>query len=129
MFVISIESGSADNSRIIPNPTWTQVETELRSLNGRLNDSICLDSTGKSYMGIAGGAQDRYFVGGHLEGSGSFKCSSGKKNGPPLEVVVDGDYNIYPSRNVVDLETAIVAARFFFERGALAEQLEWDKGY
>lgn len=76
-------------------------------------------------MGISGGQDGRYVVAGFLEGFGSFICASGEA-GPPKEVVVAGDYNTYASSNVVGVETAIRAAKAFFERGLLSKDLKWE---
>src|SRR5215469_8103747 len=112
MFIKAIEYGPNGNETTAADPSWDFVESILRSLDGQASDSVALDSSGKSYMGITGGRDGRNVVAGFLEGFGSFICASGEA-GPPKEVVVTGDFNTYASTNVVGVETAIRAAKAF----------------
>lgn len=125
MFIKAIEYGPNGNETTAADPSWDFVEAIIRSLDGHASDGVALDSSGTSYMGISGGQDGRYVVAGFLEGFGSFICASGEA-GPPKEVVVAGDYNTYASSNVVGVETAIRAAKAFFERGLLSKGLKWE---
>lgn len=127
MFVRTMEYGPSGNETTVANPNWLAVEAELRLLDGDRNDSIALDGTGTSYMGVCGGKDGQYVVAGFLEGFGSFICACGDPNGPAIDVPVAGDFNTYPSKHVVGLETAIAAAKEFCEQGVLLNQLQWDK--
>src|SRR3954467_8997297 len=125
MFVQAIVFWPNGKEQTVQHPSWDFVEAILRTLDGHANDGLTMESTGNSYMGISGGENDRYLVAGYLEGFDSYVCASGNSGGPPLDVVVTGDYNTCESKNVVGLETAIVAAKEFFERGILSENLKW----
>lgn len=122
MYVNELEIGSIQE-QVIAQPSWNAVETSIRNLDGGLCDAVFLNGTNNSYMSISGGENGRYVIGGYLCGCGSFICASGEVQGPEKDVVVAGDYNTYPSRNVVEIAIAIAAARAFFDRGVLAENL------
>src|SRR5690349_18032811 len=121
MSIKSMEFGPNGNETTVTNPSWGAAESILRELDGERNDSVALDSSGDSYMGISGGRDGCYVVAGFLEGFGSFICANGSEGRPAQDVVVAGDFNTYASENVVDLETAVRAAKVFFETGGLAK--------
>ena len=127
MFVKAMEFGPGGEETTVESPGWDAVERALRSLDGLKNDSVTLDSVGRSYLGVAGGAGDRYVLAGFLDGFGSFICASGREDGAVVDVPVAGDTNAYESKHVVDINVVIDAARAFYERGALLERLRWEK--
>lgn len=125
MFINELAVGSIQE-QVISQPSWDAVETSIRNLDGGTCDGVALNGPNNSYMGVAGGEEGRYVVAGYLHGFGSYICASGKE-GPFKDVVVAGDYNPYPCKNVVDLEIVLKAAKAFFEQGVLAESLRWEK--
>ena len=127
MFVTAIDFWPNGKQQRVEDPTWDFVDARLRLLDGEVNDGVLMDSGGDSYMGISGGEHGRYIVAGYLDGFGSYICASGKVGGALLEVVVTADYNTYESKHVVGIETVISAAKEFFERGVLSEELNWEK--
>lgn len=106
--------------------SWEEVEADLRRLDGESSDSIFIAAQGQDHMSIAGGNDGRYVVQARI-GRGCFVCSSGKSDGSIKDVAACWDYVPFPSANVLDLETAIAAAREFYATGGLAPQLKWDK--
>jgi hypothetical protein len=127
MFVKKIEFGIPGSVPIAIVPSWSVLESHLRSLDGNNSDGVLLQSSGTSYMAVSGGIDNKLVVAGYLEGYGSFICASGPAKGPTTDVSVNGDFNQYPSKNVVDICTAVAAARVFCEGGVLAEHLEWER--
>lgn len=124
---MAIKELKFDRTQVAENPTWEFVEAALRCLDGENKDGVVLQSTGQSYMGIAGGENGRYAIIGYLEGFGEFICASGLQGGPPQDVVVAGDCNNFASKHVVDINTAVEAAKAFFGTPALSERLKWEK--
>jgi hypothetical protein len=105
--------------------SWESIEQDLRAMDGESVDTVIIRSVGETYMGISGGNEGRYVVGGYIEGKGSFICASGDE-GSVKRVVVCNDFNEYPSVNVVTLDTALLAAREFVQSGKLLERLKWE---
>ena len=126
MFVNELTIGSIQE-QVMSQPSWDVVETSIRNLDGGSCDGVALNGPNNSYMGVAGGEEGRYVIAGYLHGLGSYICASGEEEGPSQNVVVAGDYNTYPSKNVVGIEIVVEAAKAFFERGVLLERLKWEK--
>jgi hypothetical protein len=124
-FVTILEYNCKNDSVSVSNPTWEAVKDTILALNGEDRDSVILANEDQQYMGISGGNEGRYVVGGFKDGFGSFLAGCGKDDTGVLDVVVSGDFNPYPSPNVVDLGVAIELARIFFESGLLAENGRW----
>jgi hypothetical protein len=128
MFIKSIEIQSLTGAKAVEKPDWSLVENELRSLDGCDKDSLILDHNDeRSYMGISGGRDNQYVVGGYLEGFGSFIANIGIESTKIVEAVVCGDFIEYTAMNVVDLESAIAMAKVFFNSGELASSFRWEK--
>lgn len=106
--------------------SWQGVEADLRRLDGDSSDSIFIASTGRNNMSISGGNENRYHVEEEIGGQ-IFICSSGEDAGSIKDVAACWDLVPLPSAYVVDLETAIVAAKEFYETGRLSPRLKWDK--
>jgi len=127
MHVTSISHGISEKEIEKMHPSWADVDARLRALDGEQSDGIVLGSPADTYMGISGGENNRYIVAGYLEGFGSYIIASGDPAGDRQDVVICNDYAAFPSRNIVGLEEAILAARSFFETGQLTAELKWEK--
>jgi hypothetical protein len=117
--------GRVDSTTI--DPPWAMVEQELRTLDGINIDTVTMDFGGRAYMAVTGGEHGRFAVCGYVDGYGSFICASGQPGGPDVDVLTSGDYVRFPSRQVVSLETATLAAKQFHSDGTLCDSLKWDK--
>lgn len=124
MFVTTLEIGAFGTGKV-SNPNWQMVEVALRKLDGDENDSVILGCDDESYMGVVGGNDGRYFVGGFLKSQGSFACSDGNSE-TLLDVACAGDFNQYPAKNVLWLDAAITAAKAFYELGQLCSRYKWE---
>ena len=125
MFVTRIELGSRDDSISVENPTWDCAREAIESLNGKERDSVILEGEGDQYLGVSGGNEGRYVVGGYHEDFGSFLAACGPKSQGTLEVSVSGDYNPFSHCYVINLQKTIELARVFFESGSLKEDGNW----
>ena len=105
--------------------SWESVEADLRGLDGDGSDSMFIAFDRRDNMSIAGGNESRYLVQA-LIGDVCFVCSSGGNDASIKDVVACGDLVPCPSTNVVDLETALVAAAEFYRTGSLFTRLKWD---
>ena len=106
----------------IDHPSWHQVETAIRRLNGlEWNDLLMVPkaSNPETWLAVGGGA-GKYVVTGSIDAERFptvVKTSgSGLKRHREKErefVMVGGQEGDYPSRMIVDLETALKAAQAF----------------
>jgi len=124
----SIEFDAPGGSQTIDAPTWEIVERELRALDGASRDSVCLDAAdGRAYMGISGGENMQFVVAGFLDGFGSYLIAEGEPEKARIQIAACHDHVDFASVNVVGLETAVRAARYFYENVGLDPSLRWAK--
>lgn len=115
----------SDLGRQIDNPTWDEVEAAIRALDGRDRNDIYLVpriADPETFLGVGGGG-GRYLVTGIIA-SERFptvvkELGRGAKRheGERELLVVGGQEGDYPRRWIIDLETALRAARAFHETG------------
>ena len=125
-FAKILEFGCEEDPVSVENPKWDAVREAIEALDGQDRDSVILEGGDEQYMGISGGNEGRYVVGGFHRGFGSFLAGCGKKHEGTLDVSVSGDYNPYPQSNVLELKVVVELARIFFESGSLAEDGRWE---
>lgn len=101
-------------------PSWELVEDAIRNLNGRERNDLYLCpavSDPETYLCV-GGEAGRYLVTGSVRGE-SFPTVVGGPGGDGARetLVVGGQAGDYPQHWVVDLDTALRAARAFYDSG------------
>ncbi len=105
------------------NPSWELVEDAIRDLNGRERNDLYLCPTAsdpETYLCVGGGG-GRYVVTGSARSESFPTVVSGPGDDGGQELlVVGGQAGYYPRHWVVDLETALRAARSFYESGEFA---------
>jgi hypothetical protein len=109
-------------------PTWEAVESAVRALdNASRNDVYLIPDKGdrETYLCIGGGA-GRYLATGSIRNE-SFPTvvDPSKLQGPPQELVVGGQRGQYPSHWILDLATALRAARAFHGTGRFEGGMTW----
>ncbi len=114
--------------KVIETPLWFDIESAINSLNNRNLHDIYLEPSNrepKTYLCIAGG-DGRYLVSGSVRDQmfqtviDSAKSDDGTEN-----LLVAGEVGDYPSHWIVGINTAMQAARVFFETGEFDSSLEW----
>jgi hypothetical protein len=119
-------SGPRKEDTNIEHPAWPQVEAAIRALNGTTHNDVYLQPAGgepDSYLCIGGG-KGRYIVTGATKGGEFPTLTDPARAGEPEEtIVVGGQPGNYPGHWVVDLETALGAARSYFDTGTLGAQI------
>jgi hypothetical protein len=114
-------------------PSWDDVEAAIRRLDqGEHNDLYLVNGEGAgdtfegaTVLGIWGGAGSYYVS---VSGPGVLDaCATSPERSPDVtQQVVGGGQRVgFPSDEVVDLATALAAARAFFADGSLAKGLHW----
>jgi hypothetical protein len=109
-------------------PTWSDVEAAIRTLdNDRFNDLYLQprQNAPETYLCVGGGG-GRYVVSGSVENEAFPTVIDPAKADAPQELlVVGGQSGWYPASMVVDLETALNAARNYFETGEPSGPVAW----
>lgn len=115
-------------SEAIVRPEWRDVEAAIRALN-RFHQPfvhLFLDQPllEYDYMSVIGGA-GAYWVGATV-GSQDMLCLLGNPDGSEMVKLWTSDQGFQASaRHVVELDTALKAARYFLENGTYDPSLAW----
>lgn len=121
--------------REMAHPDWEQIEAAIRALDGDARTDVALRASNENpadtpHMMIGGGNDGRYIVYATYDGRRLFDLHRSDAGSPTdeedMRVVAGGQEGIYHAREVVDLATALVAARAFALGGELASELNWD---
>lgn len=120
--------GATVAETIIEQPRWEAVESAIRALNNRDRNDVYLvpaPAGPETYLCVGGGA-GRYLVSGSLDNK-EFPTilDQSRTAGPPERLNVGGQEGEYPASQVVDLATALTAARAFFDSGGFAGSVTW----
>jgi hypothetical protein len=112
--------GAGMHKTDVPNPTWEQIDSAIRALDGRRRNDLYLHPDAdnpETYLAVGGG-DERYIVSGSIDNE-RFRTVVME----PLEdaqherLVVGGQAGDFPRNWILDVETALRAARSFFESG------------
>jgi hypothetical protein len=125
--ICSWDATSCDDT-VILDPGWPEIESAVRSLdNERLNDVYLtpLGPADEVFLCVGGGA-GRYLV----TGSDSSRRSPilsvpGSSSDALVPLRVGGQLGEFPARYVVDLDSALTAAKKFFLAGGFECGVPW----
>lgn len=122
------------NNHQISNPTWEQIEGEIRKLDGSTYSGVILAPSaplgvpeGEHHMGIAGGLNGNLVV--YMTEDNQAFWNARENESRPLGSVTmtvggqDGDYSF---AELVATETAVSAAREYFRTGGRSALVRWE---
>jgi Immunity protein Imm1 len=116
-------NGPQMNSTDFLNPTWDQVEDAIRALDERVRNDLYLQPTASSpetYLAVGGG-KGRYVVTGSVNNKRfPTAVTAVEDNGVRELLVVGGQTGDYPRSWILDLGSALRAARSFCDTGEFA---------
>lgn len=128
----TLELWSRLGKRSTPVPSWPDVERVLHSLDGETRNTLFLGNPESTAGLIVGGGPERFMVWVQqwdLTGEELSIDTATDRHAPSglVRFTLDnGELGEYPLSITVDLESAIRAARTFFERGELDDNLTWE---
>jgi hypothetical protein len=112
--------GPRMESTDIPDPTWEQVEDAIRDLDERSRNDLYLHADAsnlETYLAVGGGS-GRYLVTGSIDNERFPTAVNAIEADASRELlVVGGQRGDYPRSWILDLDSALRAARSFFETG------------
>jgi hypothetical protein len=104
-------------------PTWDQVEDAIRDLDERTHNDLYLHADAsnlETYLAVGGGS-GRYLVTGSINNERFPTAVKDIESNAARELlVVGGQTGDYPRNWILDLDSALRAARSFFETGEFA---------
>lgn len=107
----------------VDNPSWPEIETVLRELDGRGEASLGMQEY--PYL-VVSGTQDKYLVAASTWGSYRFLCSPALRDRAQFIVDLGGQTTgPYPGDLGVETERMLRAARYFARFGTFHPALRW----
>jgi hypothetical protein len=111
---------------LIENPSWNQIETAIRELDGEKHTLVTLGINEDIYMSIGGG-ENKYIVTATSDNLNFYVLIDATKSQQVETLVVGGQKGNYPANQCVDLLRCLLAARTFTELGKLDSLLIWEE--
>lgn len=111
---------------VVEHPDVIAVESAIRRLDGDRTTELCIEADDESYF-ILGGGAGRYigFVSRSEDEMHDLVTPAGSAE-PRIELCTGGQTGYFAERQLVDLATALRAARTFAERGELESSVTWE---
>jgi Immunity protein Imm1 len=111
-------------------PSWGEVERAIRNLDGDSLNDLYLhpnDQVPESYFAVGGGEDGRYLV-IICEANERFTeaVSSLADDGTRVSMMCGGQPTSFATRQLVDLEAVLVAAKHFYDSGSASPRVTWE---
>jgi hypothetical protein len=113
-----------DASGVVDNPSWQVIEAAINALDGKLRTVITISGEGEAHMAVGGGDSGQYVVYATFDNANFFTLLSLDQSEGKLLLDV-GQEGYYDKQIVVDLQSALTAAKTFAEHGRIDTTLEW----
>ena len=128
LLTVCVWAGSSQRDTVVSAPTWDDVETAIRALDGKARNDLYLYPSGRdadTYLCVGGGG-GRYIVSG-ATGKDRFPTYTDPRRtaGPEEILVVGGQPGAYPAEWILGLDAALQAAHAFFEAGRFPASEGW----
>lgn len=119
--------GTHNREQSIDDPSWDEIESRIRALDGERYTLILLIGQSESHMAVGGGPAQYIvyatFDGQHFEQL--YTQQLNQQSEPRLYLMVGGQEGDYASEMAVSLKEALLAARAFALDGTLSAALNW----
>jgi hypothetical protein len=118
--------GAHRHDEVVDQPDVATVESTIRRLDGDRTTEVCIEADDQSYL-ILGGGAGRYvgFISRNENEMHNLITPTGSPE-PSIELCAGGQTGFFAERQLVDLATALRAARTFAERGELDQSVTWE---
>ncbi len=130
MFVLDMTTekwiGNKNKGDFIENPSWSQIETAIRELDGESKTLVTLGIDEDTFMSIGGGA-NKYIVTVTFDNCNFYVLIDSPKSEQIQTLVVGGQNGNYPANQCVDLLHCLLAARTFTESRKMDTLLTWQE--
>ena len=130
MFVLdlSVEKwvGDRDEGTPIENPTWQQIKSAIRDLDGQTRTLVTLGAGDEAYMIVGGEERGNYIVNVTFDNINFYNSCDRSQPETIEQRVIGGQVGKYPAQLFVDLQTALLAAKTFAGSGQLDQSLTWE---
>lgn len=122
--ITTLKSDGADGDDSVDNPLWEEIESAIYALNTDDKTLISL-TAGDAGVMLIGGGNGQYLVTVIYSDEIHFTAGKPEMNPKEVEFTVGGQTGVYSSNQIVDLASALHAARCFVNFGMRDSKLEW----
>lgn len=102
MRVKSLSTGlwdeSADEDEDVPNPSWQQIESAIRALDGKKRTMAVLSAGGEWHLAVGRGSSNRYVVYMTFDNISFLNLLSREKADRTVTLFVGGQDSLFPDR-------------------------------
>ena len=109
----------------VPRPSWPQIETAIRALDGKRRTMVILGADGESHLTVGGGSSNRYVVYMTFDNMQFLNLMSRDRADKTVRLFVGGQDGLFPDNSVVDIALALRAAKTFAETGQPDPLCKW----
>lgn len=127
MFINEMSGPDDMNDTIKKFPTWTDVKLAITQLNGANKTMLSLNYGEDTHMIISGGKDNSYLLYATYDNETFFNLHNFSNEEDTMWMIVGGQEIDLKKYQCVNLETALMAAKSFAEKGELADNLNWVK--
>jgi hypothetical protein len=110
---------------LIENPSWQNIEAAIHALDGKHRSVVSIGGEGHAHMSVGGGDRGQYVVYATFDSANFFTLLSLDQSEGKLLPSVAGQEGDYDKKIVVDLQSALTAAKTFAEHGKIDGKLNW----
>ena len=118
---------SADEDDDVPDPSWQEIESAIRVLDGKKRTIVTLDAGGEWHLAVGGGSANRYVVYMTFDNMSFLNLLSREKADRTVTLFVGGQDSLFPDNTVVDIALALRAAKAFAETGQADPSCKWSQ--
>jgi hypothetical protein len=115
--------GKINNRTEIINPTVSHIREAIQSLNGGNCSSLCFTGADESVFCVGGGP-DRFHESVTFSNAVYILCNP-NNGSEPVQLIIGSILTPLPSQYIVDQQTALRAAEYFYRNGTLDPDLHW----
>jgi hypothetical protein len=117
--------GPKNETNLVSDPSWDDIESAIRDLDGNVHTIVGLQADGEAHLVIGGGSCGRYIVYATFDNVHFSALSSGQAVQSKVPLCIGGEIGDYKDNLIVDIASALCAARPFAESGQLGPALPW----
>lgn len=118
--------GALNDGWHFDHPSWDDVENAIVRLDAKTYTLVTIQGVGEQHMGIGGGA-GHYVVYATFDGNDFWNLLNSETKDGLVLLNAGGQEGEYSRKQVLDLQSVLIAARAFFSDSRLDSGLQWER--
>jgi hypothetical protein len=117
--------GTESKTNLVSDPSWQDIENAIKDLDGKVRTSAALHGEGEAHLAVGGGSSGRYLVYATSDNRHFSTLTNGQAARSKVQLYIGGQFGEYTDNLIVDIASALTAARSFAESGELDPTVPW----